>query len=189
MKIDANGLIYTKPSCIGCNSCILGCPVPEANIASSTADGNFLIVDSSKCIHCGHCMISCRHNSRDYLDDTDAFLDSLKNGEKMSIVVAPSFILRYPDTYGKILNYFKSLGIEHFYDGGFGGTLNNWATLNFLDKHPQGGFAISECPVFVNYVEKHSLEGIQHLLPVQSSVMCVGIYIKKYLFILLFHLL
>ncbi|MBO4416365.1 MAG: EAL domain-containing protein [Lachnospiraceae bacterium] len=180
MKIDANGLIYTKPSCIGCNSCILGCPVPEANIASSTADGNFLIVDSSKCIHCGHCMISCRHNSRDYLDDTDAFLDSLKNGEKMSIVVAPSFILRYPETYGKILNYFKSLGIEHFYDGGFGGTLNNWATLNFLDKHPQGGFAISECPVFVNYVEKHSLEGIQHLLPVQSSVMCVGIYIKKY---------
>ena len=92
MKIDANGLIYTKPSCIGCNSCILGCPVPEANIAAGTADGNFLIVDSSKCIHCGHCMISCRHNSRDYRDDTDAFLNSLKNGEKMSLVVAPSFI-------------------------------------------------------------------------------------------------
>ncbi|MCR5330802.1 MAG: EAL domain-containing protein [Lachnospiraceae bacterium] len=177
---STTGLVYTKSNCIGCNSCILGCPVPEANIAEKADFRNFLKVDPNKCIHCGQCINTCPHGSRDYADDTDEFLTALRRGEKVSVVVAPSFILRYQEKAGKILNYLKKLGVVNLYDGGFGGTISTWAIMNFLEIHPEGGFAVSECPVFVNYVEKHSLEGVQHLIPVQSSVMCMGIYVKKH---------
>ncbi|MBP5331436.1 MAG: EAL domain-containing protein [Lachnospiraceae bacterium] len=180
MKNSTTGLVFTKSSCIGCNSCVLGCPVPEANIAEKALYGNFLRVDPDKCIHCGHCITACPHSARDYTDDSDEFLSALSKGEKISLVVAPSFMLRYSEKAGKILNYLKKRGLVNIYDGGFGGTITTWAIMNFLDLHRDGGFAISECPVFVNYVEKHSLEGVQHLIPVQSSVMCMGIYIKKH---------
>ncbi|MCR5769163.1 MAG: EAL domain-containing protein [Lachnospiraceae bacterium] len=180
MKKDNDGIIYTKSKCIGCNGCMLGCPVFDANKAIVVNGGTYLVVDSDRCVHCGSCITSCPHGSRDYRDDTDAFLAALNNRENLSVVVAPSFLLRYPEQSGKILNYLKNRGVINIYDGGFGGTLSTWALVNFLENHPEGGFAIAECPVVVNYLEKLSMKGIQHLAPVFSSVMCMGIYIKKH---------
>ena len=99
MKNSTTGLVFTKSSCIGCNSCVLGCPVPEANIAEKALYGNFLRVDPDKCIHCGHCITACPHSARDYTDDSDEFLSALSKGEKISLVVAPSFMLRYSGNY------------------------------------------------------------------------------------------
>ena len=181
MTNEKNGLIYTKPNCIGCNSCILGCPVTEANRSVKREGMNFLVVDPDKCIHCGHCIPACPHDSRDYQDDTESFLEALRAGKKISLVVSPAVMLRFADSCGRIINYLKSIGLGNVYDAGFGGTIVVWSILKFLDIHPEGGYALAECPAFVNYVEKYSIDGVQHLLPVQSSVMSIGIYARKYL--------
>ena len=176
-----SGLIFTKPNCIGCNSCILGCPVTEANRSVKQDGRNFLTVDPDKCIHCSHCITACPHNSRDYRDDTDLFLEAVWNGKPISLMVSPTFLLRYPEYAGKILNYLKNKGVKNLYDAGFGGTIVVWSILQFLDIHPEGGFAIAECPAFVNFVEKYTVDIVQHLIPVQSSVMSIAIYARKYL--------
>ena len=54
-------------------------------------ESNRIEVDGDACIHCGKCLEVCPHNAREYRDDTAAFLKDLRAGEKISLLVAPSF--------------------------------------------------------------------------------------------------
>ena len=71
-----NGTIYTADNCSGCNKCLNGCPVIDANVVSADKEtGKTTIkVDANKCITCGHCITECRQFARVYQDDTAAFL-------------------------------------------------------------------------------------------------------------------
>lgn len=181
MRIKNNGLIYTGDECIGCNSCILNCPVAGANRAVSIGRRNTLVIDPDRCVHCGSCISTCAHNARDYKDDTAAFLESLDRGTRISVIVSPSFALGYPDIYGKVLNYLIGRGVSNVYDGGFGGHISIWAMLKALDRHPEGGFLSGNCPVLVNYIEQNTIDGSKIFFPVQSPVMSMGTYVRKYL--------
>lgn len=90
MKLN-EGLIYTNENCIGCNRCISGCPVLGANISVRKNGKNQIHVDDEKCLHCGRCLETCHHNAREYRDDTKVFLEDLRGGQPISLVVAPSF--------------------------------------------------------------------------------------------------
>ena len=103
MRKRQTGIIYTNGNCIGCNRCIMSCPVPGANKSVSKDGKNIIVVDPEKCIHCGNCLKECRHNAREYIDDTAEFLSDLGK-EKITLLVPPSFFLLYPDTYGRIIN-------------------------------------------------------------------------------------
>lgn len=180
MKKQNNGLIYTNDNCIGCNRCIMVCPVPGAN-KSVSADGlNRIVVDPSKCIHCGNCIKECRHDARDFIDDTESFIKDLGN-KKISIILAPSFFLLYPDTSGKIINFLLANGISSAYDAGFGADIYVWACLKYYDSHPEGGYILNSCPSFVNFTEKFSRELMNRLIPIQSPAVCSAIYIHKHL--------
>ena len=99
-----NTMVFSNDNCVGCNKCIRTCPVITANVAH---DGR-IDVDEAMCIQCGACFDNCRHEARDFDDDTKVFLEGLKNGKKMSVIVAPAFIANYPKTYKKIYGYLKS---------------------------------------------------------------------------------
>ena len=180
MKKQRHGLIFTNDKCIGCNRCIMVCPVPGAN-KSVVKDGkNRIIVDPVKCIHCGNCIRECRHEARDFDDDTEAFINDLGN-EKISVILSPSFFLLYPKTYGKIVNFLLSNGINTAYDGSMGVDIAIWAGLKFLDEHSEGGYIFNSCPSFANFVQKFSPEMMERIIPVQSPAVCMAIYIHKYL--------
>ena len=180
MKKLKTGLIFTNDNCIGCNRCIMACPVSGANRAVSQDGRNRIIVDPSKCILCGNCIRECRHNARDFTDDTEAFIRDLGN-KKISVLLAPSFFLLYPTTCGKIINFLLDNGVSAAYDTGFGVDIYIWATLKFYDEHPEGGFILQSCPAFVNFTEKFSKELMGRLVPVQSPAICTAVYIHKYL--------
>lgn len=57
------------------------------------------------------------HGARDYRDDTEAFFSDLEKGEKISVVLAPSFFGLYGDRAEGIIGCLKSLGVEKIYDG------------------------------------------------------------------------
>ena len=38
MKVTNKGIVFINENCIGCNTCIPGCPVPGANIAKIKRD-------------------------------------------------------------------------------------------------------------------------------------------------------
>ena len=96
-------ILFTENNCNACNRCIYTCPMPGANY-SHTVEGNIIIsVDNSKCISCGQCIDNCKIGARQYMDDTEAFFESLEKGEKISLLIGPLISLlrrRYTESRG-----------------------------------------------------------------------------------------
>lgn len=174
------GLIYTNDNCIGCNRCISGCPVLGANVSIVENGQNRIYVDGSKCIHCGRCLKTCRHNAREYRDDTKRFVEDLKRGEAISIVIAPAVYINLAEKANNLFGYLKFLGANKIYNVSFGADITTWAYLNYIEKNKLEGGISQPCPVIVNYIEKYCQELREKLLPIQSPLMCSAIYINKY---------
>jgi len=64
-----------------------------ANIAIEKDRGNTIEVDPERCIACGACIDACEHSAREYVDDVEQFFADLKRGEKISVLIAPAFLL------------------------------------------------------------------------------------------------
>lgn len=169
-------MVFTNEKCVGCNKCIRSCPVLKANVAG---EGK-IDVDATMCIQCGACFDNCNHKARDYEDDTEKFLADLRNGKKMSVIVAPAFIANYPGVYKKVYGYLKSLGVAHIYSVSFGADITTWAYITFLKETGEQGLISQPCPAIVNYIEKYQPDLISKLVPLHSPMMAEAIYLKKY---------
>ncbi len=171
-------LIYTNDNCTGCNKCVRDCPVLIANVAT---DAGKVTVDSEKCIACGACFDACEHNAREYQDDTKSFFTALEAGKKISVILAPAFLANYPHEYKKVLGYLKEKGVNHIYSVSFGADITTWGYLKYITEHQFLGGISQPCPAVVNYVEKYIPELLPKMMPIHSPMMCMAIYIKKYL--------
>lgn len=171
-------LVFTNDQCTGCNKCIRSCPVLLANVANE--DG-VITVDSEKCIACGACFDSCSHGARDYYDDTESFFADLKEGRKLSVIFAPAFLSNYPKEYKKILGYLKAQGVNHIYSVGFGADITTWGYLKYITENHATGMISQPCPAVVKYIERYAPLLLDKLMPVHSPMMCLAIYLKKYL--------
>lgn len=177
------GLIFTNSNCIGCNKCISGCHAPGANVVVKEKDSNkyTIAVNPNNCILCGGCLTDCLHDARTYKDDTDSFFEALKNGEHISILVAPSLLSDYEEQYNNILGYLKDLGVRHIYNTSFGADIMVWVYINLIQSHGLKSAISQFCPIIVNYCEKYNPELLPSLMPVQSPMMCTAIYARDYL--------
>lgn len=177
-----NRIINTKQDkCTGCNKCIMVCPIKYANNVTIIDGKRKIEVDESRCIACGKCLKVCDHDAREYSDDLSRFLDDLANGEKISVVVAPSFVTNQYNKYKKVFGYFKSIGINSIYNVAFGADITSWGYVQHLKGGIYQNFLISQpCPTIVNYIERYAPNLIKNLVPIQSPVMSTAIYLKKY---------
>ena len=171
-------LIYTNDACSGCNKCVRTCPVLTANNATETGK---VTVDGEMCIACGACFDACKHDARDYEDDTDRFFKDLAAGKKISVIIAPAFLANYPAEYKKILGLFKKKGVNHICSVSFGADITTWGYLKYITEHNFTGGISQPCPAIVNYVERYIPELIPRLVPIHSPMMCMAVYMKKYM--------
>ncbi len=178
-KTDA--LVYTNDNCVGCNKCISVCPVLTANHAVSENDENKIIVDGDQCISCGACFDACAHKARSFRDDTERFFEDLKNGERISLLLAPAFLANYPREYGSVLGGLKQLGVNRIISVSFGADITTWGYIKYITEHKFTGGISQPCPAVVRYVERYIPELIPRLMPVHSPLMCGAIYVKKYM--------
>ena len=173
-------LVKTNDKCVGCNKCISVCSCIGATIANETEDGqNIIDVDGNKCIACGACFDACEHNARDFMDDTEAFFEALKRGEKISLLIAPAFLANYPKEYESVLGGLKKLGVNRMISISFGADITTWAYLNYIQKYNFTGGISQPCPAVVGYIERYIPNLIPKLFPVQSPMMCGAIYTRK----------
>lgn len=181
-----NGLIYTNEDCIACNKCINQCAILGANVSVFKDGVSHIKINADKCNNCGKCINLCTQNARHYRDDTEAFLKALENGEKISVIFAPSFFLLYKDRAEKIIGYLKDHGVEKVYDGGFGAEIAIWASVKYIKEtqnlpRDQRAFIANACPSFINVAQKYHPFLLRKIIPVHSPLLCTAIYAHKYL--------
>ena len=180
-----NGTIFTNTNCHGCNKCVNTCVSNGANISIRKNDKNTIEV-SNKCISCGVCLDHCSHNARSYSDDTSQFMEALKAGESISLIVSPVFYIIYKEKAFEILGYLKHLGVKKIYDASFGGEISIWLNAKYIRNNQKQGinsqkFLSNTCASFINYCENLAPELIDFLIPVHSPELCTAIYARKYL--------
>lgn len=172
-------VIFTTEKCIGCNRCIVSCPVPGANISAHQNGKHYVVVDNTRCIHCGHCLDQCPQQARDFVDDTALFFQDLQKGKQISAIVSPVLWIQYPEKAHQILGYLHSLGVRKFFDAAAGSDIVTWAHTHYLQNLSQPTLS-STCSALVNYVEKVQPELIPNLVPIHTPSECLAIYLKKY---------
>lgn len=162
--------------CIGCISCVRVCPVPTAN----RSDGKTVHVNEDACIRCGECVKCCPHGARDYIDDTEEFLQLIKH-QSVSVIVAPAIKTAFDGYWRHVLQWLKDNGVHEVYDASFGADICTYMHIQYLSQHPSAKVVSQPCAAIVNYAQKHLPALIKHLSPIQSPMMCCAVYIRKYL--------
>lgn len=170
-------MVHVDPTkCIGCNACIRVCPVPTAN----HYEGGVVHINTDNCIKCGECVKHCLHGARYFDDDLEEVL-ALAKKQKVSLVVAPAIKSAMDGKWRHVLKWFKDNGINEVYDGSFGADICTYMHVEYLKRNPGKKIISQPCAAIVNYAEKHKPELLPKLSPVQSPLMCTGIYVRKYL--------
>ncbi|MBR2854014.1 MAG: transcriptional regulator, partial [Clostridia bacterium] len=181
MRDIRKGLVFTNDRCIGCNKCIRACSCIGACVSTEPDEnGNSrIMVDGGLCVSCGACFDICEHNARDFIDDTERFFEDLRAGEKISLLVAPSFPANYPDTWAKIFGGLKALGVNRIISVSFGADITTWGYINYIRKYGFTGGISQPCPAVVGYIERYLPDLLPKLFPVQSPLMCAAIYARQ----------
>lgn len=184
MKALNEGIVRTNDRCIGCNRCITECPVAGANVAKVINGRGKVYVDTDNCIHCGACIGACHRGARDYIDDTTAFLDALKNGEKISLFVDLPFVYIHGEELYHIFGYLKHLGVDLIYDSSIGCELSVWAHAKYLRDHyddPDRSFIVNSCSAVQTYFSKYVPDLLDMMVPVKTPSSCMVTYARQYL--------
>ena len=177
--MENKSIVYTNDHCIGCNKCIKVCSAIGACISKVENGKARIDVDGSKCVACGSCIDVCVHHAREFLDDTERFFEDLKNGEDISILLAPAFKANYPDEYESVIGGLKKLGVKRVISVSFGADITTWGYLNYIKNYNFLGGISQPCPAIVSYLERYIPELLPKLFPVQSPLMCAAIYARK----------
>ncbi|MCL1884194.1 MAG: methyl-accepting chemotaxis protein [Defluviitaleaceae bacterium] len=164
--------------CVGCNRCIRVCPIEGANHVFSEAGQIKVSINSDKCIACGFCLETCRHEVRDYEDDIVRFINDLRNGEKISLMVAPALYVN-PEG-GRMLAWLKQLGVNKIYDVSIGADICTWAHIRFIEQNKPKSVITQPCPAIVDYILRYKHNIIKYLSPVHSPMLCTAIYMRKH---------
>ena len=171
-------IITDSAKCEGCNRCVRVCPLSEANIVYLDEGQIKARVDENKCIACGACLSVCQHQAREYCDDTDRFFSDLKNGNPISLIVAPAFRTNFEDA-PSILAWLKSLGVSVIADVSLGADICTWAHIRYIEQRRPRTLITQPCPAIVRYITQYRTRLIDKLSPVHSPMLCTAVFMKK----------
>ncbi|MCL1983028.1 MAG: methyl-accepting chemotaxis protein [Clostridiales bacterium] len=167
-------------SCVGCNRCVRNCPVETANIVMLDSKGDIKVdIDAENCIACGECIKVCRHGARSYTDDTEVFLDDLRHGAQIAVMIAPAVRANRIEL-GRLIAWLRALGAAKIHDVSLGADLCIWAHVRYLQQHPNSPIITQPCPAIVNYILKYRPKLIRYLSPVQGPMASSAIYMTRY---------
>ncbi len=174
-------ITFDGSKCVSCNNCIRVCPTMEANTCTQDENGkNIFNIDADKCIRCGACVKVCNHGARSYEDDTERFWRDLKGGEKITVISAPAIKVSFDGCWRNVLEYLKKHGVSAIYDVALGADICTWAHTRYIAAHKGEKLISQPCPAIVNYMRKYCRDTLKHLSPVHSPMLCLAVYLKKY---------
>lgn len=202
--VFTNPAIIRDPSkCIRCGRCIRACKDVQGIAALTYAGRSSDItvttafnkpMEETDCVLCGQCSLVCPTGAIVEKDDTQKVLNALQNPQKHVIVqVAPAVRVALGDAFGlepgaivtgQMVTALKLLGFDKVFDTNFGADLTIMEEGHeFLARLGKGGrlpMMTSCSPGWVNYVEKHFPDCLEHLSSAKSPMSMFGAIAKTY---------
>ena len=162
--------------CVNCHKCISICPVKYCNDGS----GDYVVVNGELCIGCGNCLLACSHKARKICDDFDSAMESLRCGDKVYAIVAPSAASCFGGDNLRVNGWLNSIGIEAVFDVSFGAELTVKSYLEHIRKNQPKCVIAQPCPAIVNYIELYCPELLQFLAPADSPMLHTIKMVQKF---------
>jgi [FeFe] hydrogenase (group B1/B3) len=166
-----NGQAHIDHSkCINCGICKDACPyhsivfipVPceeSCPVKAIQKDENGIEhIDEDKCIYCGKCINACPFGSIYEVSQIFDVLSSIKKGEQLVAIMAPSILSQFDNTVHEISAAIEEIGFVEAMEVAHGAmetTRREGAELNEKLESGQQFMTTSCCPSYMELVRKH----------------------------------
>lgn len=167
-----------KRKCQHCLACLLVCPVKLCNVVEP--DG--ISVNADLCIGCGECIRACQekgHYARSGIDDFSEFLEELKSGSDVGVLVAPAAAVNYGKDFKKVVTALSMMGVKNVFDVSFGAEITTYKYYKEILNNSQRPIIAQPCPAVVSFIEIYQPELIPYLAKVQSPALNTAIWLKS----------
>lgn len=159
-----------EDKCVSCGICqkvcpyhsIIYVPIPcEASCPVKAITQNnegVEVIDPEKCILCGRCITQCPFGSVYEISQIVDVLKTIKKGEKLIAMVAPSIMGQYKIPLAQVMSAIKALGFFDVVEVGEGADLTASHEAEELKEKIDAGekfMTTSCCPGYTEYVKKH----------------------------------
>lgn len=162
--------IIDSAKCINCGICkslcpyhaIIYMPIPCEEVCpvgaiKKNADG-LERIDESKCILCGKCALACPFGSIMETTQMLNVLQHIKNGDKVTAILAPAMLGQFDVTMGVMMDAVKKLGFDKVIEVARGANMTtDHEGRELVEKLAEGQpfMTTSCCPSWVLATEKH----------------------------------
>lgn len=156
--------------CISCGKCKDSCPyhaivyipVPceEACPVKAIHKNEFGIehIDDTKCIYCGKCINACPFGAIFEISQVFDILQSMKNGNEVVAMVAPSIIAQFKAPREQVYGAIKAIGFKDVIEVAQGAMVTTEVEARELTERLENGapfMTTSCCPSYIQLVRKH----------------------------------
>lgn len=166
---------FRDASCRHCYKCVRNCEVKAISVENEQAH-----IMKDHCINCGHCLEVCPQNAKTFASDMDRVKGYLKQGMKVIISIAPSYlgVLEY-DRPGQVVDALKRLGFYEVRETAEGAALVTKEYGNLLRDGQMTNIITTCCPSVNDLIEKYYPSLVSMMAPVVSPMIAHGRLIKS----------
>jgi iron only hydrogenase large subunit-like protein len=174
MKEMFHSVKLIEEKCIGCNQCMINCPVQAVRLKDSKA-----IIYNDRCIDCGECIKVCPHNAHIAEKNEIDVIDGFK------IKVALPSVTIYTQ-FGNYVNPalvdegIQSLGFDEVFDMSYACDVVAEICKKEIKNTPKP--AISNfCPTVVRLIQSNFPDLLEHIVKVMDPIeVAAGLVREKY---------
>ncbi len=166
-------LDFYPANCKNCYKCVRNCSVKAIKMIDDQAQ-----IVEEKCIACGTCFSVCPQNARNIHSDLENVTNALKEGRKIIVSIAPSYLGVYDEPY-KLISVLKYLGASIVEETSIGASMMTELYKEYI-KNTNAKNAITTCCPTVNMmVQTYYPDLIEYLIPLDSPMIAHCKMIRK----------
>ena len=166
-------LDFHPTDCKNCYKCVRNCSVKAIKMIDDQAQ-----IVEEKCIACGTCFLVCPQNARNIHSDLENVIDAFKQGRKIIISIAPSYLGVYSEPY-KLISVLKHLGASLVEETAIGAVKVTELYKEYIEDTNSNSLITTCCPTVNMLVQTYYPELIKYLIPLDSPMIAHCKMIRK----------
>jgi iron only hydrogenase large subunit-like protein len=122
-----------------------------------------------KCIACGTCFSVCPQNARNIHSDLENVIEAMKEGRKIIVSIAPSYLGVYEEPY-KLISVLKYLGATVVQETAVGAAMVTELYRKFISTTNVKNAITTCCPTVNMMIQTYYPDLIKYLMPLDSPM-------------------